>query len=94
MTSGPSFRQPLNVSPFSAYRNLISRRIDYLQLSPAIQKYLLQFDSITNYLLSSIIVNCDWATRTTTSSYSLVTYASTQTSLLVYLGLEQSPANP
>ena len=37
---GPSSSQQLNVSPLNTYQNLISRRIDYLQLSPAIQKYL------------------------------------------------------
>ena len=41
-----------------------------------------------------VIVICDWATRTTTLSYSQITPTSTQTLLLVYLGLEQSPANP
>ena len=42
----------------------------------------------------ALLFHCDWATRTTTLSYSVITYTSTQTSLLVYLGLEQSPANP
>ena len=37
---------------------------------------------LPNYLLSSIWVLCDWATRTTTLSYSVITYTSTQTSLL------------
>ena len=48
---------------------------------------------LQNYNHPSIIVNCDWATRTTTLSYIWITPSSTQTSLLVYLGLKQSPAN-
>ena len=61
-------------------------RNDCLQLSPAIQKCYLITVFIQAYVL------CDWATRTTTSPYRPVTRSSTQTSLLVYHGLVQSPA--
>ena len=47
-----------------------------------------------NQIASLSSRHCDRATRTPTLPYSQITLASTQTSLLAYLGLEQSPANP
>jgi hypothetical protein len=81
-------------NPWRTSITLISCRSDYLQLSPAIQ------NCYNNFLLpklNSIIFHLrhrDRATRTPTLPYSQITLTSTRTSLLVYLGLEQSPANP
>ena len=79
LTSGPGEVSTLLTRPAAfAVTALFSRRIDYLQLSPAIQNY---YSSSNNLLIQSL---CDWATYTLTLPYSRITTTSTQTPLLVF----------